>query len=64
MEPQETELWVELASGKAVRVRLATVTEGLPSPGETDRVTEPTVREFLDACRLLFGGEVSLKKPF
>lgn len=64
MDPDELEIWTELKPGKAVRVRMSVFEEGLPSPGESDRTREPTVREFLAAVHQLSAGNVTLGKPF
>lgn len=64
MDTNELEIWTELKPGKAMRIRMSVVEEGLPSPNETDNVREPTVGEILMAARRLSAGEISLEKPF
>jgi hypothetical protein len=60
----ELEIWIELKPGKAVRVRMAVVEEGLPSPGEANRERQPYLGEILETTRAIAALRVALTPPF
>lgn len=60
----ELEMWVALEPGRAVRVRMSVVTEGLPSPNEQDQVRAPFLDEILQAARRLAEERIVLVAPF
>ena len=60
----ELEIWIELKPGKAVRVRMAVVEEGLPSPGESNRERQPFLGEILAAARSISQERISIDPPF
>lgn len=60
----ELEIWIELKPGKAVRVRMAVVEEGLPSPGESHHERQPYLGEILMAARRITQERISIDPPF
>jgi hypothetical protein len=60
----ELEIWIYLKPGKAVRVRMAVVEEGLPSPGESDHERQPYLGEILTAARRITEERISIERPF
>lgn len=55
MEAERT-VWIDLGRGLAVRVSMATVSEGMPAPHEPCEQREPTHREF-DAAAAKLGAK-------
>lgn len=64
MPKHEAEFWIQLAPGKAVRVRATVFEEVLPSPGEADRMRMPDAMETLTILRGVTIEQISLEKPF
>jgi hypothetical protein len=64
MNAKELEIWVELKPGKAVRVRMAVVEEGLPTPGESYHERQPYLGEILTAARRIQMETISIDPPF
>ncbi len=60
----ELEIWIELKPGKAVRVRMAVVEEGFPSPGESNNERQPYLGEILMAARRITDERISTDPPF
>ncbi|MCU0751426.1 MAG: hypothetical protein MUC40_00070 [Akkermansiaceae bacterium] len=60
----ELEIWIELKPGKAVRMRMAVVEEGLPSPGESNNERQPYLGEILMAARRISQERISIDPPF
>lgn len=64
MDPHEQEIWLELKPGKALRVRMAVIEEGLPSPGESENQRQPYLGEILMGARRMAASEISMTRPF
>ncbi|MDP3850102.1 MAG: hypothetical protein Q8Q59_06350 [Luteolibacter sp.] len=60
----ELEIWVELKKGKAVRVRMTVIEEGLPTPNESHNERQPYLGEILMAARRLTAEKISIDPPF
>lgn len=60
----ELEIWIELKPGKAVRVCMTVVEEGLPSPGESNNERQPYLGEILMAARRITEERISIEPPF
>jgi hypothetical protein len=60
----EAELWIELAPGKAIRLRATVFEYGLPTPGEADVMRQPDFNETLTILRQIKIEQVHLKQPF
>jgi len=60
----ELTVWVMLGANKAARVRIAVVTEGLPTPHEMSEQREPTVPEFDAVAALLATKQYRENPPF
>lgn len=62
--PNELEIWIELKPGKAVRVRMTVVEEGLPTPGESNHERQPFLGEILMTARRITQERISIDPPF
>jgi hypothetical protein len=60
----ELEIWVTLKPGKAVRVRMTVVEEGLPTPNESNTERQPTLGEILMTSRRITEEQISIEPPF
>lgn len=60
----ELTVWVKLSETKQARVRVAVVTEVMPTPHETCEQREPTVPEFDAVAALLATKQYHENPPF
>lgn len=60
----ELEMWVTLKDGKAMRLRMTVVEEGLPTPGESHHERQPYLGEILTAARRISQERISIDPPF